>query len=221
MEYFDLTHSSEGFHIEGFPDAVKVIALKGKKAKNLADLVLHKSDLDFAIECLQTLKTIPSSQVGIQRSLLLSAIACFFKCFQESKSRFALQPEDVFAGDTEGLEVFEYFRNLRNKHLLHDENAYHQSLPGAILNKESSDCKIAKIVCLQATAITAIEDEYNNLHLLCTTTRNWVVEQFDLLASELMKELEAQPYAELEKMESPVYRKPTLEDIYIKRPSVT
>ncbi len=48
MEHFEITKTPEGFHIEGFPNAVKVLRIDGPKAQRLADLALHKADLDFA-----------------------------------------------------------------------------------------------------------------------------------------------------------------------------
>ena len=50
MEDFSITKSAQGFHIEGFPEAVKVLRISGPKSQRLADLALHKSDLDFALD---------------------------------------------------------------------------------------------------------------------------------------------------------------------------
>lgn len=48
MEYFPIKQTENGLHIEGFPDAVKVIRIDGPQSKRLADLALHKADLEFA-----------------------------------------------------------------------------------------------------------------------------------------------------------------------------
>jgi hypothetical protein len=48
MEYFLIKQTENGLHIEGFPDAVKVIRIDGPQSKRLADLALHKADLEFA-----------------------------------------------------------------------------------------------------------------------------------------------------------------------------
>ena len=52
MEYFDFTPTDGTWHIEGFPDAVKLIRIEGSKARALAHLMLHKVDLDFALQSL-------------------------------------------------------------------------------------------------------------------------------------------------------------------------
>ncbi|MCI4680766.1 hypothetical protein K9U39_02340 [Rhodoblastus acidophilus] len=38
MENIDFTFNENAFHIEGFPDAVKVMKITGPKSKRLADL---------------------------------------------------------------------------------------------------------------------------------------------------------------------------------------
>ena len=58
MEYFPVKQTSSGLHVEGFPDAEKLIKLKGKQAKRLADLKLHQSDLDFAHESLEAINRV-------------------------------------------------------------------------------------------------------------------------------------------------------------------
>ena len=48
MEYIHVTKvggPGTGFHLEGFPDGVKVIALTDPKAIRVAHLVLHLTDL--------------------------------------------------------------------------------------------------------------------------------------------------------------------------------
>jgi hypothetical protein len=148
MEYFPITKTAQGFHIEGFPDAVKVLGISGPKSRRLADLALHKSDLDFALECLTAINQVAEEPYIIRQALWRSAIVHFIKCFSESESRFSLNPKQVYKNDPGASEPYRYFDSLRNKHLIHDENSYAQCLPGAVLNKKGMDHKIAKIVCL-------------------------------------------------------------------------
>lgn len=46
MDNLNITPSESRLHIEGFPDAVKVI--EGPLSLQIADLSLHKIDLEFA-----------------------------------------------------------------------------------------------------------------------------------------------------------------------------
>lgn len=212
MEPIEFSLTDQGFHIEGFPDAVKVLALDDVKSKRLADLVLNKHDLEFSIECLNLINKKAEPTDVTQRSLWVSAIAYFFKCFQWSAARSKLDANIIFADDPQGLEIFKHYKDLRDKHYLHDENALSQCLPGAVLNKRGVEYKIAKIVSTLMTGIISVEEEHNNMLLLSMHSRDWVIKEHDKLADEITAELEAKDYDTLYAMNSPVYKKPAVED---------
>jgi len=67
MEHFEISQQESGLHIEGFPDAVKVIAVEGWRSKRLADLALHKDDLEFADSCLDAINVSPKSHSSFER----------------------------------------------------------------------------------------------------------------------------------------------------------
>jgi len=219
MEQFPITKIDQGFHIEGFPDAIKVFKLGGPLAKRLADFALHKADLEFALACLESINTAPSYPSPVRQALWHSAVVHFFKCFKYSKSRGNLEEEKVYEGDSEGLEIFKHLESLRDRHIVHDENSYAQCLPGVVLNKRDAKPKIAKIICLNAIAETLDQSNYSNLYLLCTRAKAWVIKQFDELCDGLTIELEGKPYEDLEGREGIAYTPPKLEDIGVTRKS--
>ena len=214
MEHFEITKTASGFHIEGFPDAVKVLRIAGKKVRRLADLALHKVDLDFTLECLETINTTQDEAHTVRRALWHSAIVNFIKCFGQSKSRFNLDPKIVYKAHPGAFEPYHYFDSLRNGNLVHDENSYMQCLPGAVLNKKGTDHNIAKIVCLSVVGETLGKENYQNLHLLATHARDWVVARFDELCDEITRELEPRPYEELLAMKGITYTAPGADDVH-------
>jgi hypothetical protein len=218
MESFSITKNGEGFHIEGFTDAIKVLRIIGPKSQRLADLALHKADLDFSLGSLEAINQLPEEPIILRQALWRSAIVHFVKCFGRSESRFSLDPKKVYRGDAEAFEPFEYFDSLRNKHLVHDENSYAQCLPGAVLNKKGMGQKIAKIVCLSVIADTLNQENYSNLHLLASRALEWVVAQFDELCNLLTSELEPKSHEELFAMEGITYTVPGADDVYKARP---
>ena len=220
MENIALTHNENTFHIEGFPDAVKVLKIKGPKSRRLADLALHKMDLDFALECLETINHTPSEPYLLREVLWQTAIVRFIKCFGQSKARFSLDPQVVYKDDAGALGPYKFFLSLRNKNIAHDENSYSQCLPGAALNKDGMDHKIAKIICLSVAGTTLEQGNYNNLHLLATNARKWVTGQFDKICDILTAELEARPYNELLAMEGITYTAPAADDVHKPRASI-
>ena len=220
MEHFSITKTAQGFHIEGFPDAVKVLRITGPKSQRLADLALHKADLNFVLECLAVINQVSGEPHVLRQALWQLAIVHFIKCFGQSESRFSLDPKKVYQGDTGAFEPYEYFDSLRNKNLVHDENSYAQCLPAAVLNKKGMDHKIAKIVCLSVIGDTLGQENYSNLHLLATRAREWVITQFDQLCEVLTSEFEAKPYDELLAMDGITYTAPGADDVHKRRPAL-
>ncbi len=218
MDYLDVSLGPSGFHIEGFPDAVKVIGLKGPKARRLSDLALHRADLAFALSSLEAINSAPPSPSVVRQALWRSALIHVFKCFGDSKSRFQLDPKRVLRGQPPlAFEVFQHFKELRNRHYVHDENSVAQSLPGAILNARGKPCKIAKIVCSSVFGDMLGQDAYSGLHKLITTTQDWVTGEFDRLCDELTKELEEVDYDALLQMDGLTYEIPKIEDVALAR----
>lgn len=213
MEHFEITPTNGEWHIEGFPDAAKVFRLEGQKAKRLADLSLHHGDLHFVLECLNGINLLADKPNMLRQGLWYSAIVHFMKCFGGRSSRVSLDPNSVYKGDKDWKEPFQYFKSLRNKHIVHDENSYTQSLPGAILNKREGDHKIAKIICLPTIGNTLDQNAYTGLHQLTTVALEWVDEKFEDLCNLLTLELEAVPYDELLSREAIVYSPPKIEEI--------
>ena len=119
MEKIDVTFNGNAFHIEGFPDAVKILKITGPKGKRLADLALHKSDLAFSLECLKAINCTPVVPPILRDVLWETAIVRFIKCFGQNEARFSLDPKAVYTAGG-GLEAYKYFLSLRNKHIIHD-----------------------------------------------------------------------------------------------------
>jgi hypothetical protein len=216
MESFEINHTDKGLKIEGIPDAHMVVKLQSQNAQKIADLCLHKHDLEFALSSLEAINTIADNH-HIREALWRSAITHFFKCFGKSE-RFRLQKEDVLAKEEPmALEIFEYFKALRNKHFVHDENSYAQSLPCIVLNNGNKSYKVEKIVCLATLIPTLEQSNWSNLRNLISKTLIWVIYEFDALTEKETVELEAMSYEQLTNMNPAVWKKPTVEDVYIKR----
>jgi hypothetical protein len=81
-----------GLHVEGFPEAAKVIRIEGPLARRLSDLSLHLGDLDFAGECLHAINGAPSDL--IRHALWRSAVVHVLKCYGDG-ARFQLQRDAV------------------------------------------------------------------------------------------------------------------------------
>lgn len=83
---------------------------------------------------------------------------------------------------------------LRNKHLAHDENAWTQATPMAVLSAAGESPKIEEVVCSNITAKTREPININNLNLLIAHGLAWVERRIDDLCEEIKAELERHPY---------------------------
>jgi hypothetical protein len=198
MEQYSVTHVEGGLHVEGFPDAVKLIKLDDPKAHRISDLVLHRHDLEFADACLEAINRVPIDPPTVREALWRCARVHFAKCFGNSAARFQLSHKKIYRNEPpEARRVFEHFQHLRDKHVVHDENSYSQSIPGAVLNRGDKPYKIEKILCFEAHKNTLEQGSYGQLKLLIQKALAWVVSEFDTCCEIVTKELEAIPYDEL------------------------
>jgi len=215
MEHLRITPTSDEFHIEGFPDAVKVIQLTGNLPRRLADLSLHASDLRFAAQCLDAINQVSDEPSVIRESLWRSAIIFYVKCFstENRARRSALSFKAVYKNALMARDAFHYFKNLRNKHLVHDENSYSQALPGAVLNHREAVSHIAKVVCITVTAATLNQGDQDNLYNLIHEALVYAESQYDDICNQITSDLEPRSYEELEVVGSPTYMPPALDEI--------
>jgi hypothetical protein len=216
MDKMDISHDGpgSGFRIEGYPDAVKVIALSGADAANLSDLALHLRDLEYCLACLEQLAIGASEPV--QSALWEGAIVTFMKCFQRS-NRTALQRDTIYTNNEIALECFDQIRLIRNKHLVHDENSLAQACPGAIMNAAGTAHKIAKIITLSVRVSTINQTNYSNMRLLVESARDWTSHQYEDLCNKITTELEAISHDDLLARPNLAYNKPGIGELGIAR----
>lgn len=217
MENLKISSANDKINIDNVPDGIKIVKIEGEKAKRLSDLSLHKEDLIFAKSALESINNVHADQQLLREALWRTAIIYFIKCFGNGV-RFKLQFKTIYKNEPEEAKIsFEYFKKLRNKHLIHDENSYSQCKVGAILNNGNKLYKVEKIVCIPAIAVTLEQNAYNSLLLLINKAFDWIVAQFDENCKNLTLELEDESYKNLISRHSLSYAVPKIEEIGCKR----
>lgn len=197
MQRFPITLVDGQFQIGGFPDAAKVIAvspLLEDLARQYADMVLHHSDLKFAQECLTALSSPRVTEPLVAEAVWQCAVIHYCKCFGKQGETRARLPYSEILDAGMPHEIHEYFRFLRNKHIAHDENAWTQATPMAIVAAAGKKRKIEEVVCTNITARTREVTNINNLNLLVAHALSWVESRIDDLSEEIKAELEKLPY---------------------------
>jgi hypothetical protein len=217
MQRYEVRLVGDKFHIEGFPDAVKLISpspLVNHLPQQLADMILHHTDLRFVRECLKTLSSPQATSPLIAEALWRCAVVHYCKCFGENGPARARLPYSKFLPPGLPRDVHKYLMDLRNKHLIHDVNAWRQATTMAVLAPEGKNSKIEEVLCLNIAGRTREASNITNLGLLIDHAIPWVEERVDELANQVKVALESHPYNVLLAQPEPEpYHAPKAEDI--------
>jgi len=205
-------------HIPTLPDAIKFVRIDGPRARQLADLALHESDLQRVLSMLEELNAATSDFVKM--ALWQLAVITFIKCFVGGSARIQLSDSVIYGKTPGAMDAFRYLKNIRDKHFVHDENAYAQCVPAAAINDGSKSYNIEKIIAFTSTGVTLDQSGYNNLHLATRDALAWIAGKFDSLCDEITVDLEKVPRATL--LEYPDVKiaiaKP--EEVAVRRPPI-
>ena len=204
-------------HIEGHPDAVRLIRLKGAKAKQLAHYAAHRADLQTAKAYLDHMR--PGNSEPINDALWRSAISTYIKCFTGGAARTTkLRAKTVYKNDPIKMAGFEYLEHLRNKHLEHDENAYAQAIPCAAINGGGKNYKIERVIANTIHFEIFSEGHYGNLQILIAEAGQWIATAFEELATKITAELEQERLEDLLTREAVSFTVPTVGQVKDRRP---
>lgn len=217
MELFPMTFNDKVMHIQGLPDAVKLISISGKIETQLAHMALHRDDLDFAKQCLEAINSLHKDDNLVRKSLWHSAIIHYIKCFVGGSRRIDLDARAIYSKKENALPVFRYFKSLRDKHFIHDENAYTQCIPSAAINGGGKPYKVEKIFAMPVHAETLNQQNYDNLYSLIGFALEWVIVKFDELAIILTEKLEAKTTEQLLAMPQASFKAPELTELDARR----
>ena len=216
MQQHQIRLVDDHFQIDGFPDAAKLIAvspLVKHLPEQLADMVLHHADLRFAKECLEAVFS-PGANPLVAEGLWRSAIVHYCKCFGEHGVRRARLPYSKFLPAGLPRDVHRYFMELRNKHLMHDVNAWTQASPMAVVGLANGEGMIKDVICVKITGDTRNSENIHNLESLIGAALPWVESKVDDLCAQIRSQLEAQDYDTLLAQPEPKpYAPPRAEDV--------
>jgi hypothetical protein len=211
MKNLKLVMTENGLTILGAADAVKVVTIDHPLAKRIGDLYLHKNDIEFSKSCLDTIES--TADIVTREALWRSAIIHFAKCFGEGV-RFLLMSEQIYKGSPqEAQEAFLYFKLLRNKHIIHDENSYNQSFTCAALNNGTKAYQIEEIQCLSMTSSSLDAAHWESLKALIDRALEWVTSEFDICCDKLKEILEKETYENNISRPTPQFTVPTAREI--------
>lgn len=198
--------------IQGLPTDSRLVQLRttdDSRIPRLLELALHAMDLRFVVACLDELEGMPQGREVVRQALWRSALLGYFKCFGTGV-RGQLHPDEVFEGDYRAAKpVFDYFKDLRNKHLAHDVNAYQQVIPVGIISGT-----VVEPNCITIAADTSDSTHLKSFRNLVLKTLESVEAEFDELVEVVGTGLtETVSLDDLLSRASPEIRVPKAEDV--------
>ena len=202
-----------GLVLTDFPFAEKVISLNDTKAARLADLALCISDLNEAQSCMQMalekVKNINESNFLFQMSIII-----FLKSFTNNNGRSGkLDIISVLSGDSDGVDAFNFYKNLRDKNIAHDDNSLTQCNVGAVVNKFDNPVKIEKVVTMVTKSILDNVQNSINFNRLVSISLEFCEKEYDKLCFEITNELNKLSHADLVLINDLTYKKPNVDDV--------
>ena len=212
------TVTDDRFHIEDYPDAVALKRIETPIARQLQAVTLHQFDLTFCRDALAEIARLNRTEnVTVVEGLWVAAIARYFKCFGDNKSRSQLSAKKIFKEHPGAEAVFAYFQDLRDKHIIHDENPFTQSFTGVAVNGPEAPYKVADIISLAFNAFTVDDAHLTQLTQLVDVTLNWVNAKRDELHNNLGREFEQWSREKLLALPDIQYTVPTANVVGVKR----
>lgn len=220
MERYEVKMVDGKFHIEGFPDAsgcISISNLAPHQSRELENIVSRRLDLVFAKACLDFLKDGQNSSALLRDALWRSAIVHYTKCFAQRGSRKPLPYTKILSvipdSEVQPREIHKYFMALRNRHVVHDDNAWLQVLTGAVISYPGKGYNIEKIICTSVQGQTLNEGNFGNLYLLIQEAIKWVETRFDALCESIGAELEKLPRERLLSEANLKFKAPEAKDV--------
>ena len=208
-------------HILDYPNADIVLTLPDDKlVKQLKDMQLHWWDL---MEAKQSLESMSINNPDIvNRALAQNSIVTFYKCFGKNEFRSnSLKRNKILAGyPPEAKAVFDYYYDLRNKFIAHDESRYAQVFTGAIL-ESSKQFPFVDIVSTVAVAEKYKSEEerqgLSSLYRLIVISLQWVENKIDELSDLIKEQYNGKHISEFQKFKPLTLSVPTQSEMFDKR----
>ena len=206
------------FQIQDYPDAVALKRIDTPIAQQLKAVTLHQIDLMFCRDALAEIARLNRTEhETVVEALWVASIARYFKCFGGNKSRSQLPADKIFREHVGAKAVFTYFQDLRDKHVIHDENPFTQAFTGVAVNGPEAQCKVADIIAFAFNALTVDEAHLTQLTQLVNLTLDWVVAKQTELHKSLTYEFEQWPLERLLVLPDIQFTAPTAKDVNVKR----
>lgn len=195
--------ANERFIIEGniLPGSKAVkIPVDTKKRERLQhqfiSFFLNKADIEAGIDYLNRISL--NNHIRTNEGLFIGALSRYFKCFQSSDARVALDEDALKRFSPQSSADFVRFKNWRNKHYIHDENGMIQTCAFLLIAPRNHSSKFGgpPSVVWNTVPIDYIR-EGQLLQSLFQETWKFIAKKIDETGDAIMKEMESLSHDDL------------------------
>ncbi len=194
----------------------KLLQLSGPKARTLEEFSLHGHDLTASLQLLEALNN-KSLSSEVRKGLWYHAITIFYKCFKHSDARRRLWPQVVFAKRPDLMPAYNFFLNLRDRHIVHDDNPYIKAYVGVIVNKDNNSYTVEEIVNHVAIFDILDESRWRIFYELANYAAEWTEKEKTRLKNLLQIECEKKTSEEFDSLKELAITIPTLNQVSMKK----
>lgn len=191
-----------------------------KYVKQLKDMLLHWWDLNEAKQSLESMSS--NNSDAVNRALAQNSIVVFYKCFGKSEFRDnSLRRNKILANyPPEAKKVFDYYKELRDKFIVHDESRLSQVLAGVIL-QSNKERPFVDIVGAPAVAEKFKSPEelkgLGSFYRLVMLAIQWVEAEIDKLNDLIRNQYKEKKMPDFQGFEPLHLTIPTQDELYKKR----
>ena len=170
---------------------IRYVRVPSRTTKRAISMKLHEQDLNVCIRLLDQIKSGKVPEQDLREAVATTILVRLMSCFEQSGLRHAITANSVFANDPQGKSDFDFFHNIRNKFLSHDENNLRQGIAGVVLSKIGSvaidTVSMATLVFISTLRPTFFED----LERVCNAALFYTNAQYNSADQALRREVNA------------------------------
>lgn len=167
-----------------------------KRKRQFISLFLHKADVEEGLDFLHCISM--DKHIQVNRALFISALTNLMKCFQSTSVCNMLSEERFSRAYPTESQALERFKNWRNKHFIHDENAMRNAIAFLFVTPEGCENPLGGLpsVIWNRTPIDFLS-EGRQLEVLMQALWRFIREEIDKVGAAMLEEYKAKTREEL------------------------
>ena len=186
---------NEKLLLDGYPDGASVHGVEGPNARELRRFSVFMAELEKVVHWLKLIP-VDMAQISMDQSLVFEGLAdaallAFCRCFDSDHPLRPLKQKRMLS--LAQRDQLERIRAVRNKLVAHDNQLFNGVFSVIVRSQEYAAIEAVSLNLL--TPFVALS-ELNDLRSLSVEVLNWVKNEHERVATEIVRTYDAWPLAE-------------------------